>query len=353
MTTKKYDLVVFIGRFQPFHNEHLNIVNFAAKKGKQVLILTGSTDSKRTIRNPFISSEVKETIVKALEDHDLGNTTKLASVVNIDGIKDYTYNDYRWMSNIYKKVSLYSSKTSKIAIIGHNKDNTSYYLDLFPQWDSIAMPLGYDTDNVVVSSTNIRNVMFGIDSSYQFLPIPNSTIQLLSRFCKDNVPDYINLKKEYAYKKANSHKWKFTPHPVIHHTVDSIVIQSGHVLLVTRKNRPGKGFLAFPGGYVDLRESLFKNAIRELKEETKLKVPTPVLQGCFKFSRTFDDPFRSNFGRIITDAFLFTLDDTKELPKVKGNDDAKYADWYPIGSIHEDQLYEDHYHILWKMLNSL
>ena len=48
----KYDLAVFIGRFQPFHNGHMKVVETALQQSAQVLILTGSSYQPRTPRNP-------------------------------------------------------------------------------------------------------------------------------------------------------------------------------------------------------------------------------------------------------------------------------------------------------------
>lgn len=33
------DLLVFIGRFQPFHNEHKRVIDVALEKAKHVLVL--------------------------------------------------------------------------------------------------------------------------------------------------------------------------------------------------------------------------------------------------------------------------------------------------------------------------
>ena len=43
--TKKYDAIVFIGRFQPFHNAHLSIIQSAAELAEKVIALT-NTESK-------------------------------------------------------------------------------------------------------------------------------------------------------------------------------------------------------------------------------------------------------------------------------------------------------------------
>jgi bifunctional NMN adenylyltransferase/nudix hydrolase len=104
-----------------------------------------------------------------------------------------------------------------------------------------------------------------------------------------------------------------------------------------------------PGGFVDQDERIRDAAIRELREETRLKVPAPVLAGSIRSSRVFDHPHRSLRGRTVTHAFLFELAPTGEgLPKVKGSDDADKAKWVPLFEFSrmEDQLFEDHFYIV-------
>jgi bifunctional NMN adenylyltransferase/nudix hydrolase len=90
---------------------------------------------------------------------------------------------------------------------------------------------------------------------------------------------------------------------------------------------------------------MLDGAIRELKEETKIKVPVPVLKGSIKDSKTFDPPNRSSRGRTITQAFLIDLG-VGELPKVKGADDAEKAFWVPFNQVKQEKMFEDHAHII-------
>ena len=53
--TKKYDTLVFIGRFQPVHNAHLEIIRRATTLARQVVIIVGSANQPRTYKNPFTS----------------------------------------------------------------------------------------------------------------------------------------------------------------------------------------------------------------------------------------------------------------------------------------------------------
>ena len=90
--------------------------------------------------------------------------------------------------------------------------------------------------------------------------------------------------------------------------------------------------------------------LRELREETRLKVPAPVLKGSIRRQQVFDSPYRSTRGRTITHAFYIELSPDTSLPKVKGGDDARHAQWVPLASLDPRQMYEDHYDIIQEMV---
>jgi bifunctional NMN adenylyltransferase/nudix hydrolase len=119
------------------------------------------------------------------------------------------------------------------------------------------------------------------------------------------------------------------------------------VLMIKRRAEPGKNLMALPGGYVNAQtdKSVMDAAIRELREETMIKVPEPVLRGSIVRSKVYDAVDRSPRGRIITHAFLIQLPDG-ELPRVKGSDDAVKAKWIPISEVRSEECFEDHYEIL-------
>ena len=85
--------------------------------------------------------------------------------------------------------------------------------------------------------------------------------------------------------------------------------------------------------------------IRELREETGLKIPAPVLRGSLQGSRVFDGVDRSERGRVITHAFAISLPDGP-LPKVKGMDDADKARWVPLSEVKSSECFDDHYEII-------
>lgn len=354
-----YDYLVFIGRFQPLHQGHENVIREALKKSKHVILFVGSSNCSRSPRNPFTFQERYE-MLKLVFRHEISN-----GQIIIKPLEDATYNDVAWVSYVQRMVDTTilndSNKSNpnvwinglndiKHGIIGFEKDSSSYYLKMFPDYDTVLIPSQFGAFN----STAIRK---------QFLQsspiIPDSCSEQIKNYLrsfihKDEFSWLVDEKEFYdSYKKS----WENSPYPPFFVCVDSVVIQSGHILLVRRKNVGGKGLLALPGGHVNKDETLLKAVVRELKEETRIsdsrgEIPPAMLESFIDDTKTriFDDPNRSERGRVITQAFLFNLPDRKNLFKVRGDDDAEHAQWYKIGSLDSKDFYEDHWAILCEMI---
>ena len=61
--SKDYRYLVFIGRFQPFHCGHKAVVDEALKRADNVIMLIGSANLPRSLRNPF-SVDERATMIK-------------------------------------------------------------------------------------------------------------------------------------------------------------------------------------------------------------------------------------------------------------------------------------------------
>jgi bifunctional NMN adenylyltransferase/nudix hydrolase len=336
--TKPYDTLVLIGRFQPFHNAHLEIVKRATALCQKLVIVVGSARQPRTYKNPFTFEERARMIRAA--------TSGLSIQVSIEANIDTIYNDQAWAVRVQQAVAKHTTAGDKVGIIGHKKDESSEYLDFFPQWE-----LEEVEEIEPLSAVNIRDLYFKRNANMSFVKgvVPQSTYDFLIEF-KDT-PAYEQIIREREFVETYKKQYASLPYPPIFSTADAVVVQSGHILLIKRRAEPGRGLWALPGGYVNANtdKTVLDAAIRELREETMIKVPAPVLRGSIKASRVFDAIDRSPRGRIITHAFYIQLPDG-ELPKVKGSDDAEKAKWIPLSEVTSDIMFEDHYQLIQELV---
>lgn len=346
-TTRSFDFSVFIGRFNFFHNGHLHCVRRGLEVAHHLIVLIGSSKQARSQRNPLNWEEVRGNILGALSDEERSRVVVLPLVDR--------YNDTVWMYDVQAAVTGVVAQhhrpadgsDPRICLVGHTKDKTSYYLRMFPQWDSVAV------DNCEgLSSTPIRADYFA-DAEAALVKwadkLPPNVVNFLSEFAGSET--YDELAEEAAYIRNYKARWATAPYAPTFVTADAVVIQSGHILLIERRAMPGQGLLALPGGFVDPSERIRDAMIRELVEETRIKVPRAVVEGSIKAEKVFDDPHRSARGRTITTAFLVQLKPTGEgLPRVRGGDDAMSAFWMPIAKVDPERMFEDHWYIIQTML---
>ena len=338
--SKKYDTLVFICRAQPLHRAHEAIIEQALELTDSLVILIGSSDQPRTYKNPFSFVERRMMITNALSTME-NNTTR----VDIEPLVDYLYSDTKWATQVQGIVSKYAILGGKTGIIGHRKTDTKY-LDMFPQWE--IEDIGMIGD---LHATNIREQYFTPQPDLSLIKgtISDAVLNLLKGWA--GTPEYVQIVRERLFIDNYKKQFSVLPYPPIFVTVDAVVVCSGHVLMIKRKSEPGKGLWALPGGFLNANTdySIENACIRELREETKIKVPDAVLRGSIKKTKVFDAVGRSARGRTITHAHLIELPDG-ELPKVRGSDDAEKAMWIPLAELKRNQCFEDHYEIVTCML---
>lgn len=116
-------------------------------------------------------------------------------------------------------------------------------------------------------------------------------------------------------------------------TVDMVIMgmnekyDSLKLLLIQRRNHPYISCWALPGGFVDMKESAYQAACRELEEETSL---TDVyLEQLYTFSQPNRDPRM----RVIDIAYLALIPESE----VKAGDDAENVAWFEL-KVTEDRM---------------
>lgn len=353
MNSKKYDFAVIIGRFRPFHLGHESLVKEAQKIANKVIILVGSKNKHIDWKNPWTTEEVCS-MIKSLNYNN----------VYINDVEDRLYQSEEWKTLIYEainnvllqysKYSIFSVKKEnkpKIALVAFEKDRSSFYINEFPEWDLIKVnKFNFHENDVPLNASNLRTLIYENNKGFVKHLVPNKIYEYIINWCNTSenykyVKDWLDFDKKYQSQFLHlSYGSNF-------YCADNVVIQSNHILLIKRKEHPGKMLWALPGGHIQTDETYYEGAVRELYEETSIKIPEKVLHGSFIGYRIFDNPERSLRGRIyepkcrtISVSHCFNLDPTQALPRVKANDDAEDCYWFKLKEIRDmrDQIFEDH-----------
>lgn len=383
------DIAVFIGRFQPQHAAHEAVIREGLKRVGRVLVLVGSANEPRSLRNPFTGAE-RAAMLRATFADEPG--------LIVATLEDSCYNLNEWLARVQQAVAeawpAFRQQAREdlpavpcVALIGHSKDSSSYYLRLFPQWTSIEVPQAHE-----LSATALRLALFGgaqdiewpaarqaladaLNEHYTraragakaFLAkqrkaladgsgeiVSTAVLDFLDYFIDgggEAVPGYAHtayrtLCDEQAFVNHYQAIWKAAPYPPIFVTADAVVVQSGHVLMVKRRNHPGRGLWALPGGFVNQDEPVLDAALRELAEETGIDMREKVLRKNIFANEVFDAPHRSSRGRTITHAFLIHLD-PGPMPRLhRQREEVEGLRWVPLAELDRSQCFEDHYAII-------
>jgi len=358
MGKSKYTFGIFIGRFQPMHNAHLAVILEGLDMVNHLIILLGGARAARSSKNPFTTEERRKMITESLIE--AGVDKKRFTILEV---QDYYYNEQKWLAEVQAQVMTITKGNQDIALLGYKKDNSSYYLMSFPEWTFVPTKVEHELDATRVRHLYFeenengeyvnQNGLFALEEIETLVPAPVS--KFLNDFMHTDTNDwsdtYRNLLQEAKFISAYKKEQEAYPWPIIFVTVDPVVIRSGHILLVKRGGNPGKGSYALPGGFLNPTEWIIDATIRELQEETKIKILPGILQESVQETRVFESPNRSQRGRTITHATLFDLGGG-QLPAVSGGDDAAEAFWMPINEVlaHPEKFYEDHWHIIYSFI---
>lgn len=90
-------IALFVGRFQPFHLGHLEVIKGILKENDKVIIAVGSSQESGTKENPFSFEDRERMIRDCLNSEGIRN-------FEIIGIPDFM-DDQKWVSDIQKKAS--------------------------------------------------------------------------------------------------------------------------------------------------------------------------------------------------------------------------------------------------------
>lgn len=166
---------VYIGRFQPFHNGHKSVVDRMLAENDRVCIAVGS-DNSRSTNNPFSYSERIQLIDSAYR-----TSSKPPSYVKIVDVPE---DDDAWAAKVKQRVGHSNPNIDVVRLYGAYSDASSFYLDLFPEWEKRLTKLsGYH-----VHATTIRLWLRNRDWTHIQQNVPPGTFEYLKQLV-ENEPD--------------------------------------------------------------------------------------------------------------------------------------------------------------------
>jgi bifunctional NMN adenylyltransferase/nudix hydrolase len=308
---------IFIGRFQPAHQGHIHALGLAASQVQKLYILVGSSNVCRSIKNPWTFDERKQMLHLKLHNARITN-------YEIIPLNDYKYSDTQWMSDVRATIEHFNMGSP--ILFGHMKEGNDY-LKWFPELEFRSIEAQYN-----MNATQIRQRMFDLKD-----PDMPETVLGDYQFYQNEK----KLFKDYPF-----------PETLNFNCADAVLECQGHVLLIQRKFSPGKDAWAVPGGFKNQRETFLDCAIRELIEETNVRVPEKVLRGSIVKTELFDNPNRSFGIPRNTMAVYMRISPNPDysLPRANGADDAAMCKWVPLTeALNSIEMYDDHKDIISKV----
>lgn len=348
-------LAVCIGRFQPVHLSHLEMIRRALAMADHVLVIVGSAYRAPTPRNPFSWETRSEMLLQSLNADERSRVTVLP-------LRDYFDTD-RWSRQLAKVVTNFAVEngidSSNILLVSRLEQSFVYEHVCLSSWQHVKLDRFAEVDSSSIRSCLFSRVnakysnscsKYAIDELVNLLPV-NVLKSIVNWMNKEQ---FRVLADEWLMLHEYKESWRSAPYTPIFVTADSVVKCGDKVLLVERGKAPGKGLWALPGGFLEPNELIFRSALRELAEETCIDVNAQELESNCMRSFVCDHPNRSERGRIITHAYFFDLG-PRSLPQVSAADDANHVEWMDISKIAEleSQFHDDHFMILDRCLGIL
>ena len=216
---------MLIGRFQPPHRAHLALIWQALEKSAEKLVIVlGSAHSARTVRNPLSDAERASLIMEMLAGQGLDTGR-----VRLEAVPDFFYNLPLWVQAVRQAVG-----TERAVLHGFEKDASSFYLRLFPDW-TLAAP-GFHSQ---LNAGDVREAMYGGDWQAVERAVTPEVLEGLRAFA--DTPAFAELLADRQATQVLAERG-----PV--RSRGALLVAGSHMLLKRRTERPGLGLWATPEG---------------------------------------------------------------------------------------------------------
>ena len=328
-----------IGRFQMQHLGHDHLFDQALKDADTLIIFLGSANHAITFKNPFTDFERQVMVEQYIRSK---NKEARLEIRNVPDFID----DIDWANYIKREIASIKTEEDWVFLYGFEKDASSYYLKYFPEYTSKAVESFHATDDEILGATEIREMIYKGDPNWK---------AFVNEFVQERVeawmktPAYKNVKEQYDF--TMNYRKQFAPitdgekkYDINFITVDNVVFCGGEVIVVKRKEYPGTGLFALPGGFLLKDKTLRRSADVHFEKKTGIDITHEEPKKFF----VVDNPDRSLRGRTVTNVFVYDLPVEKYYNLLKNNKNIilKTAATFAITDI--NKFFEDHFQIIVK-----
>ncbi|WP_102127048.1 adenylyltransferase/cytidyltransferase family protein [Deinococcus planocerae] len=219
---------VYVGRFQPPHRAHLGTVQGALGAFPRVLVLLGSANLARSVRNPFTAEERAGMFRAALRDVGVAKGRVL-----FRPIAD-RFDADAWAADVRAAARDVLGDVTP-ALVGFEKDASTSYLRWFPGWERLPTPSvpGLNATDLRAAFLTGRPLPEGV---------PEAVRAFLARFAL--TPAFRRLQVEWAAVEAS----RASLPPGVHlHEERWLCVRGEQVWLHTRTEPIGRGLWELPG----------------------------------------------------------------------------------------------------------
>jgi len=326
-----------IGRFQPFHMGHEYLIDKACEHADILIVFLGSANHAQTFKNPFTDFERQIMIERYVKE----NHPKLR--VYFKPVPDFI-DDVDWANYIKREVAEIKTEDDIVVLYGFEKDATSYYLKYFPEYMTHEVE-GLGEANIgMLDATKIREMIYKDDDNWKKY-VNAYTQERILRWMETD--EYKRILTEYEF--TMKYREQFKPvagekYNITFTTVDNVIFCGGEVVVIKRKEYPGTGLLALPGGFLLPNKTLRRSADIHLEKKTGIEIANEEPKRFF----VVDNPDRSLRGRTVTNVFVYDLPVEKYYNLLKNNKNIilKTAATFAITDI--NKFFEDHFQIIVK-----
>lgn len=208
-------VAVVIGRFQPFHNGHKEMIKKALERSDLAIVVIGSASCAPDIKNPWSVHDRVAMLSNIVGE--VPNSCQLRWV----SVLDHPYDNNQWLKELKIKVKKLLEEGDVVTLIGHDKDESTHYLKWFKDW--LFLDVGKHEGSI--NATTIRKSIFEESMIPQQLP------EGVKKYLSNNwmgSKEHQRLIKEYVY--AMKENARMEKERVILTCADAVVTRPGQVL---------------------------------------------------------------------------------------------------------------------------